>query len=134
MLARKLFFLLMVVFFSSTYSHDTFAAIPIKERQQASQKLVRKINDASAVQISRSLQQTDTLPAEEQESKPDSGINGSLAFAFGLLGIFPVAIILGIIGMQPHRRDRGLAIAGLVLGFLGMLYFIAALILLFTIL
>lgn len=134
MLARKLFFLLIIIFSAILYSPGIFAAIPIKERQHAGQKFVRKINDASAVQISRSLQQTDTLPAEEQESKPDSGINGSLAFAFGLLGIFPVAIILGIIGMQPHRRDRGLAIAGLVLGFLGMLYFIAVLILLFTIL
>ena len=134
MLARKLFFLFVIVFISNTCFYPVYAAIPIKERPQTGQKLVRKINESSAVYISRSLQQAGRLPAEEQDIKPDSGINGSLAFAFGLLGIFPVAIILGIIGMQPHRKDRGLAIAGVVLGFLGMLYFIAVLILLFSIL
>lgn len=59
----------------------------------------------------------------------ESGWEGIVAFACGVLGFFPLAIIFGAIGMGKGKRNREWAIAGFVLGLIGFL--ISILILLF---
>jgi hypothetical protein len=41
---------------------------------------------------------------------------GVAALICGILGINLLAIVFGVIGWQPDRKNRGLAIAGFVLG------------------
>ena len=55
-----------------------------------------------------------TPPIFTQELK--SGGFGITAFVCGILGVFFVAIPFGVIGWNRNRNNRGLAIAGFVLG------------------
>jgi hypothetical protein len=124
---KILYFLFFIVFLSAVPEYS-LAAFPIKEQQKQESglpKLYHKVNEASVRNTGRYLNQVNPAGDHEEFEKRDSGIFGSLALAFGLTGIFPAAIVLGIIGMQRHRKDRGLAIAGLVLGIL-TIFFIAA--------
>jgi hypothetical protein len=51
-----------------------------------------------------------------QPEPQKSGGFGIAAFICGLLGISLLAIVFGVIGWQRDRKNRGLAIAGFVLG------------------
>lgn len=79
---------------------------PYKELPPNTQLAVKKLN-----------------PADEQNTrkKEDTGIYGILAFVMGLMGIFPAAIVFGIMGLQKNRKLKGLAITGLVLGLLPLI-------------
>ncbi len=66
-----------------------------------------------------------------------SGWEGIVALCCGILGLVTgylaiPAIIFGAIGMGRHKRHRGMAIAGFVLGVLEILILILALIFVFT--
>jgi hypothetical protein len=72
-----------------------------------------------------------------------SGWEGIVAFVCGVIGFvgWPVtilmsilAIIFGAIGMGRRKRNRGLAIAGLVLGIIGVVVGILALVLIISLL
>ena len=53
-----------------------------------------------------------------------SGGFGIAAFILGILGGSLLAIVFGAIGWQRNRRNRGLAIAGFVLGCVWLLFWI----------
>lgn len=115
--ARPLLLLFFIVLFSYAPVRS-FAAIPIKEQKQAGrvQQWYQRVNEAAAAQ--RSLQLSEPLPEQQRTEKEDSGVYGILSLVFGLLGIFPAAIVLGVIGLEKHRKYRELALTGLILGIL----------------
>jgi len=77
------------------------------------------LNDIDIVRIGNS-----TVPwlSYFKDNKPPStktlksGGFGIAAFVCGILSIILVAIPFGVIGWQPDRKNRGLAIAGFILG------------------
>lgn len=85
-----------------------------------------------------------TTPKLAQNLSPrTSGWEGIVAFVCGVIGFvgWPVtilmsilAIIFGAIGMGRRKRNRGLAIAGLVLGIIGVVVGILALVLIISLL
>lgn len=116
--ARTLSLLFLIALLSLAPVHS-FAAIPIKEQKKQAnrvQQWYQQVNEAAAAQ--RNLHYSASLPEQEKTEKADSGVYGILALVFGLLGIFPAAIVLGVIGLEKHRQYRGLALAGLILGIL----------------
>ena len=114
---RTLFLLFFIALFSYAPVRS-FGAIPIKEQKQADrvQQWYQRVNEAAAAQ--RSLQLSEPLPEQQKAEKEDSGVYGILSLVFGLLGIFPAAIVLGVIGLEKHRKYRELALTGLILGIL----------------
>ena len=56
------------------------------------------------------------LPPTPLEPPLKGGGFGVAAFICGLLGINLLAIVFGVIGWQHDRKNRGLAIAGFILG------------------
>jgi hypothetical protein len=61
----------------------------------------------------------------------DMGVFAILSAIFAVTGLFPLAIISGVIGTQNGRKFKGLARAGLVLGILVGMAFAAYLMYLF---
>ena len=57
------------------------------------------------------------------------GWPGVVAFCTAMTGLAPLAIIFGIIGMRKGRKNKGLAIAGLLIG----IVYAIEIILLFTV-
>ncbi len=89
------------------------AAYPICNTQNKQKEKNRRDNTLSTnIQSYKSA----PLPINDQNQKEDKGIYGILAFVTGYLGIFPAAIVFGIIGSQKRRKLKGLAIAGLIMG------------------
>lgn len=79
---------------------------PYKELPPNTQLAVKKLN---------------SVDEQNTRKKEDTGIYGILAFVMGLMGIFPAAIVFGIMGLQKNRKLKGLAITGLVLGLLPLI-------------
>ncbi|MCC6186634.1 MAG: DUF4190 domain-containing protein [Chitinophagaceae bacterium] len=88
------------------------AAYPISSTQQSkTEKLDTKIEAFEKQELANALPAKDNKERDE-----DEGIFGILSFVTALMGIFPAAIVLGIIGLGRGRAQKGLATAGLVIG------------------
>lgn len=109
---RKFIIFLYVLLSLQLPSSNTQAAFPITtSHQHKNEKFNEQLEKLQEHQVEK------TLPADNNKAKKeDDGIYGILSFVTALLGIFPAAIILGIIGMERHREYRGLATAGFVIG------------------
>lgn len=74
---------------------------------------------------------TNKSETEKAKSK-DSGTLGLLSFIFGILGLLiaailfgPAAMVTGFLGMDSEKKNKGLAIAGFVLGVIDTIVAIA---------
>lgn len=94
------------------------AAYPICNNQNKQEEITYR---DSILSTNFQSYQITPLPANEHNPKEDKGVYGILAFVTGYLGIFPAAIVFGIIGSQKRRKFKGLAIAGLVMGIVTLL-------------
>lgn len=79
--------------------------------------------NTAAAEVSKMIQQS---PAPSFTGMMGRGLIGLIAAICGVLGLFfPIfsigAILLGFIGLGRRNRNRGMAIAGLVLGILGII-------------
>ena len=118
-------FVLLLLVCCCLLQPDSFAAFPVREPQKqerATQKLYQRVNESSAKYRSHAL--NEEAYSDESTDKEDSGIYGILSLVFGLLGIFPAAIVLGVVGMEKHRKYRELAVAGLILGIVTLFIFL----------
>lgn len=100
-------------------------AIPIKQSNEAYNAAT--ISNTSIEQGVQLVPHPEPSTINRNREKNDDGINGALSFLFSLFGFFPLAIIFGIIGIQKHRKLKGLAVAGLVMSLLTTLYLIIVL-------
>lgn len=122
-----LFLSFALVFFQVPKS---FAAIPICPAA-APNNVLDESNDTVHSAEKKSIFAASEI--EKPKTKKDKGTYGILALIFGLTGVFfPAAIALGIIGLKRHRKLKGLAIAGLVLGSLVLLYYLLPFVLFFV--
>ncbi|MGC4057395.1 MAG: DUF4190 domain-containing protein [Chitinophagaceae bacterium] len=112
---RKLIFIgLLAIHCCITASQ---AAFPLSRQETTrAQKLQQRMEKAEVLLNAANHPETRQTSTEHSYNMPvrenDSGVYGILAFVTGLLGVFPAAIVLGIIGLQTNRRFQGLAAAG----------------------
>lgn len=113
--------LIITIIFSFLFlsTNPVQAAFPIHSAETIKKEnAILKKNPSSQIKVSQ--QEINNLKEKKETEKEDEdeGIYGILALTFGLIGFFPAAIVLGIIGLQRHRKYQGLAVAGLILGLL----------------
>ncbi len=110
---RKLLFILSIILLS--IDNNCQAAFPIAEAKNQNHIIATK--------------QANKYYNTHSE---DMGVFGILAAIFAITGLFPLAIISGVIGTQNGRKFKGLARSGLILGILVGMVFAAYLMYLFV--
>lgn len=120
---HKLLYILFIALFG--LSINTQAGFFVKKHAAATevtQKVVQTANEtvasANVTTASEKMQDISSPPFRNWQYR---GWVGELALALGIMGLFlPLfsigAILFGFIGMNRHNRNRGLAVAGFVLG------------------
>lgn len=125
----------LLVFTLLLFLQPCSAAIPIKPLQK---------KETAQPQFKESVTETwikystiTPLNPDNNEANPtpqDKGIYSILSLAFALTGLFPAAIVFGIIGKQNGRKYRAMASAGLLLGIIEGILFAFSLIFLLVLL
>jgi hypothetical protein len=119
---RTLVFICLLNFFIPIKQSN--AAFPIPNKECSFIKSSEK--KLTTAQIEEGKMNLNITYPNPETKKEDDGIFGILSLVFGLVGIFPAAIVLGIIGMEERRKYKGLAIAGFSLGVMSLLVFLFA--------
>lgn len=114
-------------------SYPCAAAFPLGSRQQQAVKDRRNVSDSFlAYNVQNTVIHNALRLSGEETQAPKTeqkgGGFGSAALICGVLGIWPAAIILGIIGLEKGRANRYLARAGLILGIVQGAFFLFILI------
>lgn len=131
-MSNRLFYLLvMAMLLCAPLSSD--AAFVVKKQEIATSEVVTTTALAQEYNSELSSAMTATTASEFPRTKYPlfikmlvSGWVGRLAFIFGLLGLlsplFSVgAVLFGFLGMGKYRKSKGLAVAGLILGLIGII-------------
>jgi hypothetical protein len=104
---------------------DPVAAAPDGQDEDATQVLdpVESVEPAD-VADGQGDDDQDLAPAEDTAAEPDRGWMGITAFITGALLLSPIAIILGHLGLSAAKQGRAghrtFALAGLILGYVGL--------------
>lgn len=125
-LKKALLFPAILLTFLFVCTTPVRAAFPIHATEKKQNEKVSLTKETS-VSVTSIENKSHYIGEQKNKAKEDEGIYGILAFVFGILGIFPAAIVLGIIGTQKRRKLKGLAIAGLIFGLLPVVILLFAL-------
>lgn len=134
--------LLSTAFFSSTYS---YAAFPIvKSNIQGKQELNNQKLQLNAYQ-ELNVKPLNSKSTSAKTGSEDLGALGIVSLVLGVVGwvafgsglgilMMVGALVTGIIGVGKNRKYKGMALAGLLLGALGILVILALILVLLALL
>lgn len=108
--------LVLCLLISCSFSANIKAAFPIKTTQSYTLDTAQANRDVVQHSLINTSPQQNISDEERRQKSRESGVYGILSLVFAICGWFPLAIIFGVIGVQPQRRNKEIATVGLVIG------------------
>ncbi len=128
------FFVAAILLFNPKMTQAGFA---VKKHATTQVQATTEISGAKTAAIANLNEFSKLSFSKKEQTSPliarmiVSGWMGRLALLFGIIGFFAplfsiAAVMFGLLGVGPYRQKKGLAIAGLVLGIVGILAVVLA--------